>query len=38
MDSALREGAGLVARERKGYNVLVPRTARGSALLALYDQ
>jgi DNA-binding transcriptional ArsR family regulator len=31
------ETAGLVVRERRGQNVLVHRTARGSALLALYE-
>lgn len=31
------EAAGLVVRERRGQNVLVHRTARGSALLALYE-
>jgi len=31
------EAAGLVTRERRGRNVLVRRTARGSALLALYE-
>jgi DNA-binding transcriptional ArsR family regulator len=31
------EAAGLVERDRRGRNVLVRRTARGEALLALYD-
>jgi DNA-binding transcriptional ArsR family regulator len=31
------ESAGLVVRERRGQNVLVHRTARGTALLALYE-
>jgi DNA-binding transcriptional ArsR family regulator len=31
------EAAGLVVRERRGQNVLVHRTARGTALLALYE-
>lgn len=31
------EAAGLVMRERRGREVLVHRTARGTALLALYD-
>ena len=34
---AALEGAGLVVRERRGQNVLVRRTGRGSALLALYE-
>jgi DNA-binding transcriptional ArsR family regulator len=34
---ALLESAGLVARERHGRHVLVRRTARGTALLALYE-
>ena len=35
---AILERAGLVARERKGRNVIVRRTARGTELLTLYDQ
>lgn len=35
---AILERAGLVARERTGRHVLVRRTARGTELLALYDQ
>ena len=35
--AAALEAAGLVARERRGRHVLVRRTPRGSALLALYD-
>jgi DNA-binding transcriptional ArsR family regulator len=34
---AALEAAGLVARNRRGRNVLVRRTARGDALLQLYD-
>jgi DNA-binding transcriptional ArsR family regulator len=34
---AALEAAGLVVRERSGQNVVVHRTARGTALLALYD-
>jgi DNA-binding transcriptional ArsR family regulator len=34
---AALEAAGLVIRERAGQNVVVHRTARGTALLALYD-
>jgi DNA-binding transcriptional ArsR family regulator len=34
---AALETAGLVVRERRGQNVLVHRTGRGSALLALYE-
>ena len=34
---ALLESAGLVTRERRGRRVLVRRTARGTALLALYE-
>ena len=32
------EGAGLIVRERSGRNVIVHRTARGTGLLALYDE
>ena len=32
------EAAGLVERDRRGRNVLVRRTARGEALLTLYDE
>src|SRR5215217_3013220 len=32
------EAAGLVTRERRGQYVIVERTARGTALLALYDR
>jgi predicted MarR family transcription regulator len=32
------ESAGLVTRDRSGRNVLVRRTARGEALLDLYDE
>jgi hypothetical protein len=32
------EGAGLIVRERNGRNVIVHRTARGTGLLALYDE
>jgi len=31
------QAAGLVERHRRGRNVLVDRTARGEALLELYD-
>ena len=31
------EAAGLVRRERRGRHVVVRRTARGEALLALYE-
>ena len=34
---AALEGAGLILRERTGRHVMVSRTARGSALLALYE-
>ncbi|MQA76572.1 MAG: helix-turn-helix domain-containing protein [Solirubrobacterales bacterium] len=34
---AILERAGLVERERRGRNVLVRRTTRGSEILALYD-
>jgi len=34
---ALLEAGGLVTRERQGRRVLVRRTARGTALLALYE-
>ena len=32
------EGAGLNVRERSGRNDIVHRTARGTGLLALYDE
>jgi DNA-binding transcriptional ArsR family regulator len=31
------ESAGLITRERRGSNVLVHRSARGTALLGLYE-
>ena len=34
---ATLEAAGLVCRERRGRNVIVRRTPRGTALLALYE-
>jgi len=32
------EGGGLIVRERSGRNVIVHRAARGTGLLALYDE